>query len=289
MNPQDYINFHKEDILINCTHENGFSESQAHEFFDIICENIRSIEKYRSSEKRTGAIIDELIVSSKKRHSKDTVWGNKYEIIMVWILKAIKDDKSYQWAQKKLGQFHLSKDLQIDDPLKIMPDAELKELIEGKNNQEVAVPEAKEEVLQNQTSSFNSETPKNLEQLGTIIIQKQEPVAKTSGDKLKQKHIIENNLQMKEIYDICKEAFDPDYYLFREGIEYANFNKLKIKKKTVFQEMIYRLTTIMDKEWYTDVCENMSWKKSVVSGKGKKLESHKIIKKLDRILPRPKK
>lgn len=108
------------------------------------------------------------------------------------------------------------------------------------------------------------------------------------GEELKRKYIIRNDKEMKSIYEICKDAFECDYRLFREGIEAANFKKLKIKRQNVVQDLTYRLSALIDTNWYTDVCKNMKWKKSICSGQGQKLEMNLIIRTLDKKLPRPK-
>lgn len=104
-------------------------------------------------------------------------------------------------------------------------------------------------------------------------------------------HIIRDDTQMNSVYTICKEkdkeAFNCDYELFRVAIETANFNKLDIKRLNITQDLTYRLSGIMGKKWYTEVCKTMGWKKPTCSGQGKKVEDDILIRKLNKILPRP--
>jgi len=104
----------------------------------------------------------------------------------------------------------------------------------------------------------------------------------------KKRFIIKNDQDLNNIYLICEQAFTIDYDAFRERIETAKFNISEIKKLNIVQDLVYRLQGILGKEWYTEVCKNMNWPKPVVSGKKQKLESNLLIRKLDKILPRPK-
>lgn len=109
-----------------------------------------------------------------------------------------------------------------------------------------------------------------------------------NSKKLITRYIIESNSQIQKIYNICRKAYDCEFLSFREGIETANFNKMNIQKQNIVQDLTFRLSGIMGSDWYTDVCKNMKWEKSTVSGQGSKLEGNLLIKELDRILPRPK-
>lgn len=110
-----------------------------------------------------------------------------------------------------------------------------------------------------------------------------------NSEELKRTYIIENNQTMKDIFEICQSAFDCDYLTFREGIEAANFKKMIIIRQNFVQDLTYRLSSIMEEGWYTDVCNNMKWEKSTCSGQKKKLEDDFLTKKLDKKLPRPQK
>lgn len=104
------------------------------------------------------------------------------------------------------------------------------------------------------------------------------------------KYIIKNDDTYSKIFSTLNDAFDCDYLTFRESIETANFHKLgNIKKKNVVQYLTYRLSYDMTKDWYSEVCEKMGWKKTICSGQGKKLEENQLIKKLNKILPMPEK
>ena len=98
--------------------------------------------------------------------------------------------------------------------------------------------------------------------------------------------IIEDNKQMKAIFEACDGVFKCNYHQFREGVKKADFSNLNIKRQNVAQELIYRLSGIMGKGWYDNICSNMSWEKTVISGQGKKLEFDPTIKRLNKILPR---
>ncbi len=101
--------------------------------------------------------------------------------------------------------------------------------------------------------------------------------------------IIKTNVDLKKVFDICSEIFDCEYEIFQECIFTAKFQKLNIQKQNIAQDLTYRLSGVMDYEWYGNVCKERNWEKSVCSGQGQKLENHPIIKKLNKILPRPSK
>lgn len=98
-----------------------------------------------------------------------------------------------------------------------------------------------------------------------------------------------DDFKVQSIYDCVQEAIVCDYLTFRNGIETANFKDWNIKRQNFIQEVTYRLTEQMGEIWYAEICKNMNWKKSTVSGQGKKMEDDPYIKRLNRILPRPKK
>lgn len=99
--------------------------------------------------------------------------------------------------------------------------------------------------------------------------------------------IKESDKLIRQIFEICDSAFDCEYSIFRKGIEIANFHNTNIKRQNIVQDLTYRLSGIMDKEWYTDICKEMCWRKSICSGQGNKLEFDIITMNLDKILPRP--
>ncbi|KAF0236514.1 MAG: hypothetical protein FD181_2681 [Prolixibacteraceae bacterium] len=107
--------------------------------------------------------------------------------------------------------------------------------------------------------------------------------------KKESRYIIKDDGLVKVVFEICKTAIDCDYLTFRKSIETADFSLLNIRKQNFIQELTYRLSGIMDEEWYSDICKKMQWKKTVVSGHGSKLENNVMLKQLDRKLKRPKK
>jgi hypothetical protein len=94
--------------------------------------------------------------------------------------------------------------------------------------------------------------------------------------------------KINDVYGLCNNViFECTFSIFLQGIEAANFTKIKINKQNIFQEITYRITGIMPEEWYDDIIKNMGWDKRVVSGRALNLT---WTKKLDIIpLPRPKK
>ena len=105
----------------------------------------------------------------------------------------------------------------------------------------------------------------------------------------KLRYIIKSDDLIQHVYDICNTAFDCEYLIFRDSIETANFDLLKIKKQIHVQDLTYRLSGIMDGNWYVDICKKMKWTKSVCSGQGSKLEFDLMTIKLNKTLPRPSK
>ncbi len=103
------------------------------------------------------------------------------------------------------------------------------------------------------------------------------------------RYIIKKADLIQQVYEVSKNAFNCDFFIFRESIETANFNPLDIKKQNIVQDLTYRLSGIMDNEWYSDVCKKMNWEKSICSGQRQKLQTNQITKKIDKILKRPKK
>lgn len=105
-----------------------------------------------------------------------------------------------------------------------------------------------------------------------------------------QKYIIRNNDKIQSIFDISNnDIFECTYLNFIQYISAANFDEKIIKRQNLFQDLIFRLSGVMGGEWYTEICKNMKWNKSIVSGHKSKLEYDLLIKKIDRILPRPPK
>lgn len=106
----------------------------------------------------------------------------------------------------------------------------------------------------------------------------------------KPNYRVKDDIQINEIHQLLNEkAISCDSLQFINGIEAANLNIWKIKKQNVVQDLTYRLKNVMGDDWYTDTCKNMKWKKVIVSGHKSKLEGNPTTKKLDHILPRPKK
>ena len=94
MEPFEYIDFRKEDFKINCTKENGFSESDAENFLVTIHDYIGRFKEVRSSESLTDAIVDELIKKCESEDCKVSAFGShSYLLITFWITKALWQDK----------------------------------------------------------------------------------------------------------------------------------------------------------------------------------------------------
>lgn len=146
MNPFEYINFRKEDFKYNCIKENGFSESDADNFIEIINEYIKRFKEVRNSESQTEFIVDELIGKCES-----LIWignnfeGNKYLFLTHWIAKSIWQDKSYLWAKIRLGQFHNRKSgiAAYDVVNELMSHAELYELLKTENGKKQYLPKFK--------------------------------------------------------------------------------------------------------------------------------------------------
>lgn len=100
-------------------------------------------------------------------------------------------------------------------------------------------------------------------------------------------YIIRNDNEMSEIYTLCQGAFNCEYSTFRDAIENANFNLLKIKKITLVKDLTYRLSGIMGNDWYGAVCKRMNWEKGDCSGQGQKLTNNPLTKNLNKKLKRP--
>ena len=111
---------------------------------------------------------------------------------------------------------------------------------------------------------------------------------KSSTNFLKTQYRVSDDLKIEEIYDVIESTINCEFPVFLNGIEAANFKNLNIKRQNVVQDLTYRLSALMGTVWYTDVCTNMKWKKSICSGQGQKLEMDLIIRILDKKLPRPK-
>lgn len=105
-----------------------------------------------------------------------------------------------------------------------------------------------------------------------------------SNGSFRRKYIIENNMQMKQIYELLGEKIDCDYTTFREAIESANFNVLNIKRLNFMMYFAYRLSFLMGKEWYSDVCHSMAWDKSDCSKQNTKYEGQNISQKIDTLI-----
>lgn len=105
MNPFEFIDFKKDDLILKCTNENGFSESQAHDIFGFIVSYIERLKNCRHSEKLTKKVVNELIEFTTHPIGKD--WNDaKFNLIIHWLLKAIWEDRSYYWAKIFLGRYY---------------------------------------------------------------------------------------------------------------------------------------------------------------------------------------
>lgn len=107
----------------------------------------------------------------------------------------------------------------------------------------------------------------------------------------KNKYIIEpDNKLIQRIFDHCNPTiFECEYMTFRECLENANFHMLRIKHKNKVQYLTYMLSSIMNNNWYTDICQNMDWTKSLCSGKRTDIKDQKWTKGFEKILSVPKK
>lgn len=246
MNPYEYINFKKDDFKSNCIKENGFTEAQADEFFEVICNYIERLKNVRHSEKLSEVITDELLNNERKTLWIQTYWTeSKYRFITHWLTKAVWIDTTYYYAKIRLGQDQNRKSgcQNYDIMSELLSDSDLFQILKAEANQV----------------------------------------------SLAQKFIIKNDDEMFKIFTICKEAINCEYLTFRDAIETADFRKFEITRLNITQDLTYRLSGKMGKDWYSLVCKTMDWKKTVCSGQGKKVESDVLIRKLRTILPRPSK
>lgn len=102
-NPEEYMNFLKEDFKQNCINDYGFSESNAEEFIEIIFTYIQRLKNVRDSKSRTDAITDELIKYSRNPNFPFFEDYNKLCIISYWLTKALWVDPTYHYARTRLG------------------------------------------------------------------------------------------------------------------------------------------------------------------------------------------
>jgi hypothetical protein len=114
---------------------NGFTESQAKGFFDIIIEYIEKLKNVRLNEKLTNKILDELInLSDIWESSKEESYfltATKFSHIMSWLYKLILDDKTYWYAKLRIAQHNSQKTRMSGDNIeeRYVTQKEIEELI----------------------------------------------------------------------------------------------------------------------------------------------------------------
>ena len=94
--------------------------------------------------------------------------------------------------------------------------------------------------------------------------------------------------QIQAIFNLCNnEYFESEFITFRDSIEKADFRKITIKRQTITQDLIYRLSGIFGKDWLAEVEDKNGWKKGICSSKKGKVKEYPEIKKLDKLIARP--
>lgn len=119
MNPFEYLNIMKDDLIHNCIKDNGFNPEQANEFYGNICSIIEKLTQARLKKEITVSIIDKLIIE------------NDGDLLLFWLIDALWNDRSYQWANFKLAHYFNRKEQKLvyDTTKEILSNIELVELV----------------------------------------------------------------------------------------------------------------------------------------------------------------
>ncbi len=112
----------------------------------------------------------------------------------------------------------------------------------------------------------------------------------TAGKSLTKNFIIKYPEIVADVYNLCNgDFFECEDIVFDNGIGSANFKGINVKRENCVKNLIYRLSFKFGSDWYSQMCENMNWKKSECSGQSTKLEFDPITQELNKFLPKPKK
>ena len=272
MNPLEYINFKKDDFVLNCTTENVFNDVQANEFFSIVCEYIERFKEARHSEKRTETVVDELIKLSEKWISEDSYWtANKYRLITHWLLKAIWEDKSYSYAKIRLGQHYNRKSsmLVYDVSSEIMSDKEIFELLKHEDLQEGVVSESKDEKLNEPATSVNGKEP-----IDNKLILISDPKTKIDPEKQFENQNHENKLNFNDL--LTRIKFDKNEQTKEKVKVYlSQLNESATFKKTNRKEFTAVALIFFQTGWVTNIKSFNEWSIMFANTFGRKKSSYK--------------
>jgi hypothetical protein len=254
MNPQEYLNFKKDEFYAQLEVE-GISHTTIDSVFNEVSDIISKLIGLRHSSLLTKKLLesfgrlqyekidDPLIKTAPRDKSFERIY------IEELLIKAITQDNSYTYAYNLMAQGINKAEEQVFFPIKDITESEIFELLDSEITKNVeAVSDSKTKGV---TSLYSTHNEKEF---------------------------------LDKLYNHCTEILNCTKQDFNNAVKTANFSDIEVNTIYKTQHLLFKLSKNYEDEWYTKAVKSKNWKKSDCSGQGRKLDTGSWSRQLDKII-----